>query len=178
MFGFNFNWRLQMCLRKIIIFALILLTSINAFAKETLVFAVDIVRHGDRTSGLIIPKATHQWAEGVEQLTARGMQQTSQLGALFRKKYVHKYHLLPEHYQNGTMLVFSTDYDRTLMSAESILLGLYPLGTGPLLPRGKPALPGAYQPIPIHIKDYVTEDDRKKRQQYISSKPEFREETI
>ena len=170
-----------MFLRKIIISALLLFFSINTFAKETLVFAIDLVRHGDRTPHLITPKAVHRWAEGMGQLTAQGMQRAFQLGTSLRKKYVHKYHLLPEHYKNDAILVFSTDYDRTMMSAQSILLGLYPLGTGPLLPTGKPALPSAYQPIPIHIRDYVTKNDRKKRRhlkaQYVTSEPEWQEKT-
>ncbi len=59
--------------------------------------------------------------------------------------------MLPEHYSPETMYVRSSDIDRTLISAECVLLGLYPPGTGPSV-DGKPALPAAYQPIPIHTK--------------------------
>ena len=143
-----------MYLQKIIISLMLFFISINTLAKETLIFAIDIVRHGDRTSEFDIPKALYKWPQGQGQLTALGMQQEFQLGTSFRKKYVDEYHLLPESYQNGTMLVFSTDFDRTLMSAQSLLLGLYPFGTGPLLPGllHKPALPNAFQPVPIHVR--------------------------
>ncbi|MBU0744818.1 MAG: histidine phosphatase family protein [Gammaproteobacteria bacterium] len=141
-----------MHLKTIIKSILILLISSNAFANETLIFALDIVRHGDRTPLFSIPKSNYKWIEGHGKLTAIGMQQMFQLGTHIRKKYVDDYQLLPKHYQNGTIFVSSTDYDRTLISAQSILLGLYPLGTGPILPNGTPALPEAFQAIPIHVK--------------------------
>jgi len=125
--------------------------TINALAKEKLVFAIDVIRHGDRTPTADIPKAPHQWTEGLGQLTATGMQQEYQLGASLRKNYVDQHHLLPANYAAGTLYVRSSDVDRTLMSAQSFLMGLYPLGTGPYLPGStQPALPSAYQPLSIH----------------------------
>ena len=174
-----------MCLRKIIIFVLvlILLASTNAFAKETLVFAIDIVRHGDRTPQYVIPKDNHQWQEGKEQLTARGMHQMFQLGSYFREKYINRYQLLPERYQGEKMIVFSTDKDRTLMSAESLLFGLYPLGTGPVTSNDKPGLPYAFQPIPIHTRKNVAESPENKKKfitmpdKYVKSTPAWKEKT-
>src|SRR3989338_4890252 len=79
------------------------------------------------------------------------MRQEHELGRQFRKRYIEQTHLLPPHYQHGTMYVRSTDYERTLMSAQSLLTGLYPMGTGPNLPGSSlPTLPNAIQPIPIH----------------------------
>lgn len=127
-------------------------------AKEKLVFAVDLIRHGDRTPMHQIPKSPHAWA-GLGELTPKGMQQEYELGKNLRAKYITQLHFLPEHYDGTTMLVRSTDFNRTLMSAESLLLGLYPLGTGPDLENGTAALPYHFQPIPIHTvvakKDYL-----------------------
>lgn len=168
-----------MCSQKVIISVLLLLISINIFAKETLIFAVDVVRHGDRTPYLVIPKGTHKWVEGMSQLTARGMQQEFQLGVSLRKKYVHKYHLLPKSYQTGTIHVSSTETDRTLMSVQSLLLGLYPLGTGPSLPDGKPALPNFYQPIPIYTRpDFDKTKYYQLAAQYITSKAKWKEKIL
>jgi lysosomal acid phosphatase len=182
------DWRRNMYLQKLVISALLLFTSINIFAKESLVFAVDIVRHGDRAPQLDIPKASHKWIEGPGQLTALGMRQTWQRGVFFREKYIRNYHLLPEHYQNGTMLVFSTDSDRTLVSAQAMLLGLYPSGTGPFLSEPhKPSLPDAFQPIPIRTRvvenksPILTPADAEKYYQlikkYVLLRPDWKEKT-
>ena len=72
------------------------------------------------------------------------MQQLYDLGAALRQKYVLEENLLPPTYSASTLYVRSTDYDRTLMSAQSLLLGLYPNG---------PLLPIHYQPIPIHTEN-------------------------
>lgn len=132
-------------------FNLLFLCSVPSllFAEDTLIFAVDIIRHGDRTPIVPLSSVNYQWQEGPGQLTAEGMQQEYKLGLLFRKKYVEQAHLLPEHYEPGTMYVRSTDFDRTLMSAQSLLMGLYPPGTGPNIFDSIPALPHAFQPIPI-----------------------------
>lgn len=128
-----------------------LFTTTSVLAQERLIFAIDVIRHGDRTPTADIPKAPHHWKEGLGQLTARGMQQEYILGANLRKDYIKKYHLLPENYAVGTIYARSSDVDRTLMSAQSFFMGLYPLGTGPDLPDSKkPALPHSFQSIPIH----------------------------
>lgn len=137
---------------KSLVFGLLLAASFNAVAEEKLVFAFDLIRHGDRTTIDPIPKAPHHWAEGGGQLTPTGMRQEFELGVSFRKKYIETYHLLPEKYDAETIYVRSSDFDRTIMSAQSLLLGLYPLGQGPMLPdSNEPALPSAFQPIPIHV---------------------------
>lgn len=140
-----------MRIQSILLFTLLSIFSINSAWSAKLVFAIDLIRHGDRTPIEVIPTSPYHWAQGLGQLTAEGMQQEFQLGTALRKKYVYEYRLLPPNYVKETMYVRSTDFDRTLMSADSLLLGLYPDGTGPhLTPSDTPALPHAYQPIPIH----------------------------
>lgn len=78
------------------------------------------------------------------------MQQAYSLGKKMREMYVHQYHFLPKHYDINTMTVRASDMDRTLMTAQSILFGLYPLGTGPMLNDMMKALPEAFQPVPVH----------------------------
>ena len=134
---------------KIVVLMCLVFAPVWAAAEEQLVFAVDVIRHGDRTAIGDIPKAPHVWADGAGQLTAAGMRQEYELGARMRAAYVDKYHLLPANYRGGTVYVRSSDIDRTLMSAQSFLTGLYPHGTGPAL-DGKPALPDRAQPVPVH----------------------------
>ena len=119
-------------------------------AQEKLIFALDLVRHGDRAAYDDLPAAPHTFAEGSGQLTALGMQQEYQLGLKLRELYIIKDHLLTSNYQPDTIYIHSTDIDRTIMSAQSLALGLYPLGTGPKMSDASPALPSGYQPLPIH----------------------------
>lgn len=129
--------------RLVLIFGMLL--SFCAFAEEKIIFAIDIVRHGDRTPLVDSPEMEKIWPQGLGQLTPKGMQQAYSLGKRLRKMYVDQYHLLPARYDTKTMTVRSSDMDRTLMTAQSVLFGLYPLGTG-----SKLALPKSFQPIPIH----------------------------
>ena len=102
------------------------------------VMVIDLIRHGDRTR------------DDKKLLLPSGMQREYQLGKKLRTDYIEQCQLLPEHYQYNTMLVKSSDLQRTLMSAQSFLLGFYPLGSGPKLATGEFALPKGFQPIPIH----------------------------
>lgn len=120
-------------------------------SEGTLVFAIDIIRHGDRTPGTNIPTSPCQWSEGLGELTPVGMREEYNLGRKVHDRYINTYHLLSENYSNGTIYVRATDFNRTLMSAESFLLGLYPTdSTGPLLSSSNPALPNRFQPVPVH----------------------------
>lgn len=120
------------------------------FAQGKLIFAIDIIRHGDRTPLIASPEMEKIWPQGLGQLTPRGMNQEYELGKKLRKQYVNKYHLLPKQYDINAMSVRSTSMARTMMSAQSILFGLYPLGTGPSLNNSVKALPEGLQPIPIN----------------------------
>jgi len=173
---------------KIKLFAFIttflLTVSACAAQEDKLIFAIDVIRHGDRTPITEIPQDPHQWHEGLGQLTALGMLQEYHLGESLRKRYVEEKKLLPTHYEVQTVHIRSSDYDRTLMSAEALLLGLYPLGTGPQLPNGTMALPSAYQPIPIHTVDrhndtlfLSSEELREQLERYVFTRPDWKQKT-
>lgn len=138
---------------KFSLVALLCFFACNGAIAETekMIFAVDVIRHGDRAPIEAIPNAPWTAPLPLGHLSPVGMQQEFQLGEKFRDRYVKQFHLLPEHYSAEEMFVRSSDIDRTLISAESVLLGLYPPGTGPSV-SGKPALPASYQPVPIHTK--------------------------
>jgi hypothetical protein len=74
------------------------------------------------------------------QLTIAGIEQQHRLGGYLRTRYGS---LLSPNYTRDEFVVRSTDVDRTLMSAESNLVGLFPL---PNITTDKVPI----QPIPIH----------------------------
>lgn len=118
-------------------------------AEDQMIFAVDVIRHGDRAPINAIPKAPYTVKLDAGQLSPTGMKQEYDLGTKLRERYITQNHLLPESYNSETMMVRASDVDRTLMSAQCCLMGLYPPGTGPSAGDAK-ALPNGYQPIPIH----------------------------
>lgn len=93
----------------------------------TIVFANVLYRHGDRTPTWSYPNDPYNnesfWPVPYGQLTNLGKHQQLLLGQWVRKRYSH---LLSDLYSPYDIYIRSTDVDRTLMSAESHLAGLYP----------------------------------------------------
>ncbi|XP_070786548.1 lysosomal acid phosphatase [Enoplosus armatus] len=116
-----------------------------AAAERERVYVTVLFRHGDRSPVKAYPTDPHQesdWPQGFGQLSQVGMRQHFELGQFLRNRYKG---FLNESYERHEISVRSTDLDRTLMSAEANLAGLYP-------PKGqqvfKPDL--MWQPIPVH----------------------------
>ncbi len=132
------------------LFAVLLAVSAVA-AEERLVFAVSLIRHGDRSpyAAMNSTTVTFEWPDGIGELTPEGMYQEYQLGKQFRERYVDTFKLLPPAYRPNALYVLSTSANRTVMSAQSFLSGLYPDGTGPRLSNGFRALPNLRQPVPV-----------------------------
>ncbi|CAG5092783.1 Similar to acp2: Lysosomal acid phosphatase (Xenopus laevis) [Cotesia congregata] len=143
---------------------------VSAFSTEenssndlgTVVFANILFRHGDRTPVEPYPNDPHrnesEWPVPYGQLTTTGMHQHLLLGQWLRSRYDK---LIPDHYSLDDIYVRSTDVDRTLMSAESNLAGLYP-------PKGNQRWDNMrWMPIPVHTipetMDYVLAGKKKCR---------------
>ncbi|XP_053683836.1 prostatic acid phosphatase-like [Sabethes cyaneus] len=115
-------------------------------SEGRLIFAHVLFRHGDRTPIDPYPndpwKDPKHWTAGWGQLTNAGKHRHLELGRWLRSRYRS---LLQGTYTNNDIYVRSTDVDRTLMSAESNLAGLYP-------PNGSDIWDSdiQWQPIPIH----------------------------
>lgn len=104
----------------------ILINSGSVLAGDRLIFAIDIVRHGDRNPVIEIPKSPHQWDGELSALTQTGIEREHQLGKFLRREYIYKSSLLSEQLNPATLYVRSTETKRTIRSAKALLSGLYP----------------------------------------------------
>ncbi|XP_055019929.1 lysosomal acid phosphatase isoform X1 [Boleophthalmus pectinirostris] len=114
-------------------------------SERELVYVTVLFRHGDRSPVHSYPTDPYQesaWPQGFGQLSQIGMEQHYKLGQFLRHRYTG---FLKESYDRHEILVRSTDYDRTLMSAEANLAGLYP-------PNGSQVFNPdiKWQPVPVH----------------------------
>lgn len=125
-------------------------------SNDDLKLVTVLYRHGDRTPIDMYPNDPYldrsNWPVGPGQLTARGKRMQFELGKFLRKRYDG---FLNKTYDEREIYVRSTNKDRTLMSAQSNLAGLYP-------PIGdqvwNPEL--LWRPIPVHTlsleRDFLT----------------------
>lgn len=91
------------------------------------------------------------WSRGFGQLTAVGESQLRTLGGLLRQRYtVLLQGGLPPTYAREQVYIRSTNYDRTLQSAMSLLQGMFAPGTGLAFPNGSFALQGGVAVPPVH----------------------------
>ncbi|XP_044275099.1 prostatic acid phosphatase-like [Varanus komodoensis] len=117
----------------------------SASGRE-LKFVLALYRHGDRSPVENYPTSLHresEWPQGFGQLTKIGIQQQYELGQYIKKRYSN---FLCPAYRREEILVQSSEIDRTIMSAQANLAGLFP-------PTGdqvwNPKL--LWQPIPVHV---------------------------
>uniref|UniRef100_A0A0K0FF07 Histidine acid phosphatase family protein n=1 Tax=Strongyloides venezuelensis TaxID=75913 RepID=A0A0K0FF07_STRVS len=115
---------------KITIILTLLLHHQIALTKEIedeLIFVQAIWRHGDRApSKLPYPNDVHnedKWDNGWGQLTKKGKYQMMELGSWFKKRYINSF--VNATYKSKEVYIRSSDIDRTLISAQSFIFGMY-----------------------------------------------------
>jgi len=114
---------------------------------RTLKLAQVLFRHGARSPIHEYPKDPYgkvdeYWPDGLGQLTKKGMMQHFVLGEYLRWRYDR---FLPRIYNKEDIFIQSSNLDRTIMSAQANLAGMYPPESQQ---QWNPRL--NWQPIPIH----------------------------
>ncbi|XP_034985824.2 prostatic acid phosphatase-like [Zootoca vivipara] len=126
-------------------FSLFLGLLLPSITGRELKYVVLVYRHGDRNPVSTFPTnevKEHVWPQGYGQLTTRGMRQQYQLGKFIKERYKD---FLSDEYKRNEIYVRSTDYDRTIMSAQANLAGLFPPKKNQIWNKEI-----AWQPIPVH----------------------------
>ena len=121
----------------IFLFCFVTLNSYFAIADENhkLVFALDLVRHGDRGPAKYMPKISKAWTKDeILKITPLGKKQAELLGKDFKEYYINKTHLLPKNFSSELMQINSTNCQRTEETAKAILKGMYPTAQVTILP--------------------------------------------
>ena len=153
---------------------MLLILLISVLCETRLVAVVEICRHGARSPTTFQPWDNYDlWPQGPGELLPEGMRQQYLLGLELRRRYTNVTQILMPNYFQPEIFVFTDDVDRTIMSAQSQIQGIYPEGFGPLLRSiametvavppinvtaeealiealGLSALPNLTQVIPIH----------------------------
>lgn len=109
----------------VLLFIIVLSCPYKLALADKLIFATEITRHGERTPSLDLPNFPSNDPLGFGQLTPGGINQLITLGKICNNKYIQKYSLLQNNYNPNEVYARATDFDRTLMSANAFLIGMY-----------------------------------------------------
>ena len=126
---------------------------INLTKQRKLIFALTHFRHGARAP--IFPSEDNQdffnksW-DNPSQLTGVGHRMHYILGLYNNERYITKFNLLKENFDEHDILVMSTDFNRTINSALSQLYGLYPSFNGKITEKQK-----NFANPPINLSDTI-----------------------
>ncbi|PAV63480.1 hypothetical protein WR25_01434 [Diploscapter pachys] len=113
---------------------------------DTLEYVHVIWRHGDRTPALPLWNEkeifAEKWSEGQGELTRKGMAQQYRLGDWMRSRYSG---FLGDRFDRAEIYVRSSDYNRTLMSAQANMAGMFPPKEHEIWNKSL-----LWQPVPVH----------------------------
>ncbi|CAM1314518.1 Uncharacterised protein r2_g2512 [Pycnogonum litorale] len=124
---------------------LLLCVIVLQLCDSKLILLTVIHRHGDRTPIKFYPTDPHQndyWPRGFGQLTNQGKMQEYELGKFMRRRYKE---FIGERYFSNLTYYRSTNFDRTLMSAQLVAAGLFRPTSDDVWNSTL-----SWQPVPIH----------------------------
>ncbi|CAO4363761.1 unnamed protein product [Caenorhabditis nigoni] len=122
-------------------------------------FVQSMWRHGERSALVdLYPIYEKDWiygGGGLGELTAIGMGEMNDFGRLIRQRYVNTFNFLKPKYASKEVYVRSTDLNRTIISAMSMLYGMFPPSLYDIPNVDYPFTPFKWQPgltfVPVHV---------------------------
>lgn len=117
------------------IILLLLISPIHS-TTYTPIMIVELFRHGARAAGKNSLKEKYVDLVGPGNIMGNGQRMHYILGRQIRKEYPKLFQSTSTEINYKDYLVYSTDYQRTILSAYSHLSGLYPPGTGLKISNG------------------------------------------
>ena len=123
-------------------FVILLVLTATSLTGDKLVFLMTHIRHGARAPQNYYNLSEHldyvleSWNNPGE-LTPIGQRMHYALGLQNREEYITKKKFLSENFDPHEILIYSTKFNRTLLSVSSFFQGLYPPGTGEKLLKSK-----------------------------------------
>ena len=120
------------------LFFFLLSTFFNiAFCSTKLRFVFSMFRHGARAPYTLNKETNidlfgNKW-ESESKLTSVGIRQHYLNGYKNKQKYFSQLNITNQNYNPNEIVFYSTDTERTIMSAYSQIFGMFPPGTGPKL---------------------------------------------
>ena len=168
---------------------------IKVFSIDQLRWSFELINHGARSPHFGLDSnlndfMNHTWI-GQNELTGVGLRQSFLVGYRDRLRYIEDNELISGEYDPRDILIYASENNKTLMSANALLHGLFLPGTGPqidpsLVDRAVPpvdqstyidekqeldqdnctALPGRMNLVPVHIffsHEYFTQYENSKK---------------
>lgn len=150
-----------MAIKKLIfIFSLFFFQIFCQPVKDQLRWTFELINHGARSPHKGLDSnfkdfSNHTWI-GQNELTGVGLRQSFLIGYRDKLRYIEEKELISKEYDPREILVHASENNRTLMSANALLHGLYPPGTGPTI---DPSLVDRAVP-PVDSSTFIEEKNR------------------
>lgn len=138
--------------RKFLAIVILLSVLWSIRTAETPDLVLVISRHGARAPK--DSKYDSSWGNQYGQLTRSGIRQQYLLGAALAAKYNGK---ALQNYSRSSVYLRAHAQNLTVQSMHAQSIGLFPPGTGPIMPDRTPALNNQIQPLPIHTMNVSTD---------------------
>jgi hypothetical protein len=139
-----------------------------------LLSVVLISRHGIRAPLIKYSWDENEWSENPGELLPEGIMQHYILGEELREVYIKTHKLIPDQYNATEVFIQSTEFSRTISSAQAMMMSFFPNGPELTSPKnklkavppfefegmiesinelGNEALPFGYQPVFVDMED-------------------------